>query len=358
MTTSSPERIAANRANAQKSTGPKTPEGRAASKMNAVKHGLLSREVLVAGEDRQELTALQEWFEKDLQPVGPMEAMLVGQIVATHWRLRRVLAAESGDIKREAALQRASDQSSVLPPQLEETAAGCRLLQSWLSDTLLAVERDGELTLSTVGQFSARVGDRPSLLKCNLIKLHFRHRPDQKQGGEEEEPWLEAHKKEVITFLNEQLIHLATRETHCQKVEEKAARARSTYAVLPSAEALDRLGRYESMLNRQLFRAMKELRVLQKERREGRQNPKTECPKSERSPRSEGRSENLPNEAIAQSAVQGSGFKVQSSEELRNEATEECKNEEPRMEHGLNTDEKLPNEANARSAVQSSEFKV
>ena len=311
--------MAANRANAQKSTGPRTNEGKAASKRNAVKHGILSREVLVAGEDHQELTALQEWFEKDLQPVGPMEVMLVGQIVATHWRLRRVLAAESGEILREAALQRASATSNALPPALEETAAGCKLLQTWLSDTLLAVERDGELTLATVGEFSARVGDRPSLLKCNLIKLHFRHRPDQKPDGEEEEPWLEAHKKEVITFLHEQLSRLATRETHCQKLEEKEAKARQTYAVLPSAEAMERLGRYESMLNRQLFRAMKELRTLQKERKEEKQ--KAETSKSERNRRSECRMENLPNEA-----------------------TDEVGNEEPRMEHGLNTDGKLPNE--------------
>ena len=98
MTTSSPERIAANRANAQKSTGPNTPEGKAASKMNALKHGILSREVLVSGENEEELTALHEWFREDLQPVGPIEITLVDQIVTTHWRLRRVLAAESGEI--------------------------------------------------------------------------------------------------------------------------------------------------------------------------------------------------------------------------------------------------------------------
>src|SRR5215207_11490142 len=111
MNAISQDRIAANRANALKSTGPKTPEGKAASKLNAVKHGILSREVLVAGEDHQELTALQEWFQEDLQPVGPMEVMLVGQVVATHWRLRRVLAAESGEIKREAELKEASTNS-------------------------------------------------------------------------------------------------------------------------------------------------------------------------------------------------------------------------------------------------------
>src|SRR5436190_23307771 len=139
--TISEERVAANRANAQKSTGPKTSEGKAKSKMNAVKHGILSREVLVAGEDQQEFTALQEWFQEDLQPVGPMEVMLVGQIVATHWRLRRILAAESAEIKREAELKEASANLNALPPALEDTAAGCRLLQTWRSDTMLAVEQ-------------------------------------------------------------------------------------------------------------------------------------------------------------------------------------------------------------------------
>jgi hypothetical protein len=103
MTTSSPERMVANRANAQKSTGPKTPEGRAASRMNALKHGLLSQEVLVSGPHRHEsefeLFALHDRFRDELQPMGPIEAMLVDQIVTTHWRSRRVLAAESAEMR-------------------------------------------------------------------------------------------------------------------------------------------------------------------------------------------------------------------------------------------------------------------
>ena len=320
MNTTSQGRITANRANAQKSTGPKTAAGKASSKLNATKHGILSREVLAAGEDHKELTALQEWFQEDLQPVGPMEIMLVGQIVATHWRLRRALAAESREVKREAASQQPSAKSHDLPPALEETAEGCRLVQTWLSETLLEVEQYGELTLATVGKFSARVGARSSSLKRNLLSLHIRQTMAQKQDGAEEGPLHEARKQAAVAFLQENLVQLAEREARCQQKEEKEAKARQTYAVLPSAEAMERLGRYESMLNRQLFRAMKELRTLQKERK-GAEEQKTENSKSERDRRAESRRENLPNEA-----------------------TDEVENEEPRMENGLNTDKKLPNE--------------
>jgi hypothetical protein len=50
----SPAQIAANRANAQKSTGPKTDAGRNASKMNALKHGIFSSEILVRGRHIEE----------------------------------------------------------------------------------------------------------------------------------------------------------------------------------------------------------------------------------------------------------------------------------------------------------------
>ena len=60
------KQLAANGRNAQKSTGPKTPEGRAISKMNALKHGILSKEVLVRGlnihESSRELDALYDRF--------------------------------------------------------------------------------------------------------------------------------------------------------------------------------------------------------------------------------------------------------------------------------------------------------
>ena len=70
--------------------------------MNALKHGILSRQVLVKGlaidESGEELEALHRRFWEDLKPVGVVEEMLVDQIVTGHWRLRRALTAEAGKI--------------------------------------------------------------------------------------------------------------------------------------------------------------------------------------------------------------------------------------------------------------------
>ena len=86
----------ANQRNALKSTGPKTPEGRAAIRLNARTHGLLSQEVLLHGEDEDALKELGESLRAELQPVGELENLLVDRIVATHWRLRRLGRVEAG----------------------------------------------------------------------------------------------------------------------------------------------------------------------------------------------------------------------------------------------------------------------
>jgi hypothetical protein len=86
----------ANRRNALKSTGPKTPEGKAAVRHNATKHGLLSRETLLPGEDEEALQALGERLRGELQPVGELENLLVDRIIASYWRLRRLGRVEAG----------------------------------------------------------------------------------------------------------------------------------------------------------------------------------------------------------------------------------------------------------------------
>src|SRR5215212_2652496 len=69
---SSARKAAANRQNALKSTGPKTPDGKAAVRLNALRHGLLSQEILLPGEDEEALRELTEGLRAELQPVGEL----------------------------------------------------------------------------------------------------------------------------------------------------------------------------------------------------------------------------------------------------------------------------------------------
>ena len=92
----SDKKAEANRQNALKSTGPRTPEGKASVRLNAVKHGLLSTDVLLPGEDQNALKELDERLRAELQPVGELENLFLEQILAAVWRLRRLRRVETG----------------------------------------------------------------------------------------------------------------------------------------------------------------------------------------------------------------------------------------------------------------------
>src|SRR5688572_33352808 len=78
----SARKAAANRQNALKSTGPKTPDGKAAVRLNALRHGVLSEEILLPGEDEEALRELAEGLRAELQPVGELEGLLVDRITS------------------------------------------------------------------------------------------------------------------------------------------------------------------------------------------------------------------------------------------------------------------------------------
>jgi hypothetical protein len=108
--------IDANRRNAQKSTGPTTPEGRAAVRLNALKHGLTSELLLPSPEERPNFDHLCEAFHTEYQPVGPTEESLFENLVAAKWRLSRARKSETGFfIKRGLELDQTSEVYRDLP---------------------------------------------------------------------------------------------------------------------------------------------------------------------------------------------------------------------------------------------------
>lgn len=91
--------IEANRKNTEKSTGPKTPEGKQAVARNAVKHGLFARQLILNDEDPTEYQALVDGLQAALNPVGALEYSLVERIAVTLWRQRRLVRAETAAIE-------------------------------------------------------------------------------------------------------------------------------------------------------------------------------------------------------------------------------------------------------------------
>jgi hypothetical protein len=96
-----PAQIIANRANAQHSTGPRTPEGQQASSSNAKSHGLTSRSAFVPGEDPQEYELFHHAYAARYLPHDLIEQKMVSELADPEWRLRRVPEFEAQLLKVE-----------------------------------------------------------------------------------------------------------------------------------------------------------------------------------------------------------------------------------------------------------------
>jgi hypothetical protein len=92
---SSPARLAANTANAQHSTGPRTPEGQSRSSQNARTHGLTARNLIVAPDEQEEFEELLQDYKTDVKPQGAAQQTLFDQLVEAAWNLRRVRRQET-----------------------------------------------------------------------------------------------------------------------------------------------------------------------------------------------------------------------------------------------------------------------
>jgi hypothetical protein len=87
--------INANRLNAQKSTGPTTPEGKAASSLNALKSGIDAWSHIIPGEDPAELEALTAAFMLHFRPADPIQLSLVDTLISAEWTQRRLRRIEA-----------------------------------------------------------------------------------------------------------------------------------------------------------------------------------------------------------------------------------------------------------------------
>jgi hypothetical protein len=305
----SQRRIEANRRNAQLSTGPQTARGKKTISRNALKHGLLAREVVITGgdgeESQREFDALVARLQNQYRPSGAIEEMLVERIATCWWRLARVHRAETGEIRREldcarlnsyvSASNKASvdlfmvnllnpearthssvplfDSNSRLQERLEMLAkTQSELKKDFVGATFqLSVLKQVKRELTEFGRLSDETKellfdtlafcDSRLILLCNSLtaegnKTEGRPKPNGDRGDSKKYP--------AICLLNREIERL---ELFCQYAPVRAEYERAAdvqIRSLPSAEKADKLLRYETHLERQLYRAMEELERLQR----------------------------------------------------------------------------------------------
>jgi hypothetical protein len=324
VTKGSLKQAESNRRNCRKSTGPRTAAGKAASRMNAVKHGILSGMVVVRGlriqEHEEEYEALRKRCFECLAPVGQVEEMLVERIVMMQWRLRRVVLAETGEIAMsvDGGLRRREDRQP-LPlgifgnplqdpvVQMEKTTQGLEYLTAVLKSVRRNVERDGGLTEATCESVRKWFMNQPNAIARTLEEFRERMAADVKAAapqtvadgmagtsvdgmdkpvdgmdkpgdtstegeGLSEEEMKENHQRGVLMFIDEKLEEYAKLSEQREEREDKDEWARQAADVLPSAKVLDKILRYEGALERQMYRALLQLERLQR-RREGEKVP-------------------------------------------------------------------------------------
>ncbi|HTR41669.1 MAG TPA: hypothetical protein VMH87_08650 [Pseudomonadales bacterium] len=271
--------LAANQRNGHLSHGPKTPNGKAASKMNALKHGLRSEQVVVRGrcikESLREYNTFYQGLRDDLQPCGALEEMLVQQIATTSWRLQRVLRAESGEIalsvdngewkrKNRDLTLTGMLWGMVGDPamKMRESAFGNQLMYHQLEKVRNSVEKEGQLTEAAIQ--SVVFHGKPYSLTRELEKLWLQLQ--QNPDGLDEEALRAKQKEQALVSINRKLRVISWDVDCCEKREDMEEHARQAADVLPSAETLEKLLRYESALQKRLYRAMNHFERLKRRR--------------------------------------------------------------------------------------------
>src|ERR1019366_1986949 len=125
----SDEQQEANRQNASHSTGPKTPEGKAAVRLNALTYGLRARCILIPGENPADYQQLWADLEAEWQPQTRTERLYLEQMATSQWLLARVATGESNIYQQETSAEKQSallDRVSTQRARLERSFTSAR----------------------------------------------------------------------------------------------------------------------------------------------------------------------------------------------------------------------------------------
>ena len=167
----SPASIAANRANSQLSTGPRTAEGKLRSSVNALRHGLTSKMVLLPEDDLAAYNTFKQSFFNDLKPKGVLEEQLAYTLVNTQWRLNRCRAFEESVLATETAQPSDPDANARLTREQVDSLAKLSLYESRLTRTFqTTLKQFRDIQSDRTEREDRAMADAAKVLKLHQVK--------------------------------------------------------------------------------------------------------------------------------------------------------------------------------------------
>jgi len=243
-----------NQANALKSTGPRTAQGKRNIRFNAVKHGFFARQIVVSskkiGEDPRDFEALLRKLRQHYDPADIGEEMQVENIAVCLWRERRALRCELGEVGHARDVNR---RHNLFNAVVSSDSPAKRILQV-LRKGDLEMDRDGELSPSTKSTLSA-------LFHWDELDDAVLEKAGSRPDGARQ-----------IAVLQE-LLHQNIREAiqHFEAFREESEKNQERRVIerysIPDDEALNRILKYQALNDRRLQRALIQLERLQRQRK-------------------------------------------------------------------------------------------
>lgn len=280
--------MTANRKNAKKSTGPKTAGGKTKARLNALKHGLRASSLAVPVlEKAEDWEAHRRLTLGSLKPRGYLETVLSERVAALLWRLGRVVRYER----------------EVISIDIEEDGERGKNFMGEETKGLHEYQEEEELYRADHRRVAAMLKKPDHAKVYPFTALSFLDMAAERLGVEESDTdfpfvpedacwdswtgWTLAHVKEGAEILIrtsdtpektfEELTEEVLRELSYKALRAKLDREKRELVVerrrknhlLPQEEALNKVNRYETTLERSLFRTLHELQRLQAVRSSG-----------------------------------------------------------------------------------------
>jgi len=269
-----------NRANAMRSTGPRTPAGRERSSRNSLKHGIFAKCVVLPDLDSGESAALFRDLHgalvEDLQPASELEALVVERIAAIHWRLRRVYRAETAEIEHAqevlgwSPLRRDADKFDEVKRfgtlglgigSILESPSAMHFALELLDEAAEEVTESGVVSERTQKRLARVWGTEDDGFVEAVVTFSV--------AATSDDPDLDpARCKVALEYaLTHERERLASLKQIAEERRDSLIGSSSLAALVPPEGPVDRIIRYEAHLERQLGRALDQLDRLQRSRR-------------------------------------------------------------------------------------------